>query len=65
MSISIKRYRKERGLTQRELAEKVNAGSSSVICMWETGKRQPDIKMIKALAAALGVTIDELLSEDE
>ncbi len=50
--------RKEKGFTQRELAEKLNV-TDKAISKWETGEGYPEITMIPALAEILGVTIDE------
>lgn len=51
--------RKEKKITQRELAQKINV-SDKVISRWETGVSLPDVEMIKKLAAVFNVTIAEL-----
>ena len=53
--------RKERGLTQKELAERLRV-TDKAVSRWETGKGYPDISLLPALAEALGCTINELLS---
>ncbi len=58
---TIRRLREERGLTQLQLAGKLNVSDKSV-SKWETGRGYPDISMIEPLAAALGVSVTELLS---
>lgn len=55
--------RKERGLTQTEVAEKVNV-SRQIVSKWETGDRAPGRNNLKALSELYGVSIDSLLSSD-
>ena len=57
----IKALREKRCLTQAALAEKLNV-SDKTVSKWETGKGYPDISMLKPLAAALGVSLTELLA---
>lgn len=55
-------YRKKKGLTQRELAERSGVSLSS-IRSWERHSRIPrDVYQIKKVADTLGVTIDALLT---
>ena len=54
--------RKEKGLTQIELAQKLNV-SNKAISRWETGEGYPEITILTSLARELGVTVDELLSD--
>lgn len=56
----IAKLRKEKGLTQRELGEKVGVGYRAV-SKWETGLTTPDICIINELSAILGISSDELL----
>lgn len=53
--------RKERGLTQRELAEQLNV-TDKAVSKWERGLSYPDITILSDLARALGVTERELLT---
>lgn len=53
--------RKERGITQEELAEKIGV-SNKTISRWETGKYMPDLTLFSKLSKELGVTINELLN---
>ncbi len=55
--------RKERGWTQRDLAEHLNV-TDKAISKWERGLGFPDIKMIEPLAEALGVSILEIMHSD-
>lgn len=57
----ISELRKEKGLTQIELAEKINV-SDKAISRWENGKNYPDIEILEDLGTELGVSISELLS---
>ena len=57
----IKQLRKDRGLTQRQLAEKINV-SEKTISKWETDGGLPDVGLMLPLSRALGVSVNELLS---
>ena len=57
----IARTRKEKGLTQRELAEKVYV-SVQAVSKWEKGKNFPDLALMEPLADELGLTVTELLA---
>lgn len=52
--------RKANGMTQQELADKLNV-SNKAVSRWERDESAPDITLIPALAELLGVTCDELL----
>ncbi len=52
--------RKANGMTQKELAEKLNVSDKSV-SRWERGDGAPDLALIPVLAEVFGVTCDELL----
>ena len=60
----LQELRKQRGLTQEELAE-VLLVSRTAISKWESGRGYPNIDSLKAIAKFFGITIDELLSSDE
>ncbi len=55
-------YRKTAGLTQAELAEKINYSDKSV-SKWESGNGVPDIYTLVQLAELYGVTVDTLLGD--
>ncbi len=57
----IAKLRKEKGLTQRELGDKVGVGFKAV-SKWERGITCPDISIINELSKILGITSDELLT---
>ena len=52
--------RKEQGLTQKELADRLNV-TDKAVSKWETGKGFPDVKLLEPLAQALGVSLVELM----
>lgn len=56
----VSELRKEKGITQKELAEKLFI-SDKAISKWETGHSIPDITLLVPLAEVLGVTVTELL----
>lgn len=56
--------RKALGLTQQQLADKLNV-SFQAISKWENGTRYPHIEILKDLATALDVSVDEILSGSE
>ena len=57
----IKALRKERGLTQKELAERLNV-SEKTVSKWETGNGLPDVGLMLPLSKELGISVNELLS---
>ena len=56
---NIKRFRRECGLTQAELAKKLGV-TTQAVSKWETQMNSPDIALIPKIAQVLGVSIDEL-----
>ena len=56
--------RKQRGLTQEELAEALYV-SRTAISKWESGRGYPSIDSLKAIASFFSVTVDGLLSGEE
>ncbi len=57
----IAQARKEKGITQRELAERVYV-SVQAVSKWELGKNFPDLSLMEPLAEALDLTVTELLA---
>ena len=53
--------RKERGLTQEQLAEKLGVSNRSV-SRWETGKTLPDLSLMQSICQVLDIRIQELLT---
>jgi len=60
---NIKRLRKERNLTQEELAERLNI-SPQAVSKWENGITSPDISQLLSLVSVFGVSADALLGLD-
>lgn len=58
----IKEARKQCGLSQEQLAEKMNV-SRSAIAKWETDKGLPDLENLKMLSSLLNVSVDYLLDD--
>lgn len=56
--------RREKGLTQDQLAEKLGV-SAPAVSKWETGHSYPDITLLCPLARALGTSVDSLLRFEE
>lgn len=56
--------RKEKRLTQKQLAELLNV-SDKTVSHWECDETSPDISLLPLLAEALGVTVDELLKGEK
>ena len=57
---NLRRIRKEKGLTQKQLAELITVTHSS-ISEWETGDKYPQIIWIYEIASKLGVQPEELV----
>ena len=55
--------RKSQGMTQLELAERLNY-SDKAVSKWERGESLPDITVIKTIADLFGVTVDYLITEE-
>ncbi len=55
--------RKEKNLTQMQLAEKLNI-TNRAVSKWETGKSCPDVSIMMKLCDILGITVNELLSAE-
>ena len=53
-------YRKQKNMTQLEIADKLNI-SFQAVSSWERGETMPDISKLPELAQILEVTIDDIL----
>lgn len=60
IGINIAEMRKQQGLTQAELAERLNY-SDKAVSKWERGESVPDVLTLVQLAQLFGVTVDSLL----
>ena len=59
---NIKKYRKEKGWSQSELAKQIGTTLSHINRI-ETGKYKPSLDVLMKLANVLGVSVDQLVSE--
>ncbi|MBQ7645539.1 MAG: helix-turn-helix transcriptional regulator [Spirochaetales bacterium] len=57
------RFRKAKGFTQDDIANKVNV-SSQAVSKWENDINMPDVGILLNLGDILGVTTDELLGKE-
>ena len=60
----LQELRKQRGLTQEELAEALYV-SRTAISKWESGRGYPNIDSLKEISNYFSVTIDDLLSSEK
>ena len=60
----ISKYRKEKGMTQEELAAKLGV-SSQAVSKWENDASCPDISLLPQLCRILGISSDELLTGEQ
>ena len=56
---NIVKLRKEQGMSQEQLAQKIHV-TRQAVSNWETGRSQPDLDMLEALASAFGTDILEI-----
>ena len=59
----IVKYRKELGLTQEGLAQRLGV-TNQAVSKWESGQSCPDIALLPGLADLFGITIDELFGRE-
>jgi len=64
IGIFISKCRKEKGLTQEQLAQKLNL-TSKAISKWECGNGLPDVSIMLELCEVLGINIMDLLSGED
>lgn len=60
----LQELRKQKSLTQEELAEKLYV-SRTAVSKWESGRGYPNIDSLKAIAKFFAVTVDQLISSEE
>lgn len=58
--LKLKELRENKGISQKELSEKLNVAQSTV-GMWESGKREPNFETAVLIAKYFSVSTDELL----
>ncbi|MBQ7292668.1 MAG: helix-turn-helix transcriptional regulator [Clostridia bacterium] len=61
---NIAKFRKEKGLTQNELGERLGV-TNQAISKWETETSMPDVMLLPEIAKALGVSLEMLYSDEE
>lgn len=61
---NLKALRKDRGLSQEELAVRLNVVRQTIISKWEKGLSVPDAAMLIRLAEVLDTTVSRLLGAD-
>ena len=60
----ISKLRKEKGLTQKDLAELLNV-TNKAVSKWECGKNFPDLALLQPLAEMLDTTVSDLLGVEQ
>ena len=60
----IRKYRKEAGLTQEEMANRLGV-TTPAVNKWENGNSKPDIELLAPIASLLHISLDTLLSFHE
>lgn len=60
---NIKQFRKQRNLTQKQLADQIEI-SRSYLSDIENGNKNPSIKTVKKLADSLGLSVTDLFNDD-
>ena len=64
LGANIAYYRKQQGMTQAALAEKLNY-SDKAVSKWERGESMPDVPTLVQLAELFEVSVDEMLSDPD
>ena len=60
---NVSSLRRDAGMTQAELAEKLNY-TDKAVSKWERGESCPDITVLKTIAELFGVTVDYLITRE-
>ena len=58
---TIRKYRKERNMTQEEMAKRLGV-TPPAVNKWENGNSYPDIMLLAPIARLLDISVDTLLS---
>lgn len=64
LSEKIQKLRKERGLTQEQLAQQLFV-SRTAVSKWETGRGTPNMESLQMIARFFDISLDELLKAEE
>ena len=62
--MNLREIRKEKGMTQKELSSRTGINQNN-ISRYETGAREPSLKVAKTIATELGCTVDAIIGEME
>lgn len=62
LGMTLRKLRNERGLTQEDLGRKVGVSYAYISMLGSGAKKNPSLYILKRLAKALGVPVEELLS---
>lgn len=61
--IKISEYRKLKGISQKEFAEKLGVSAGN-LCEWEKGRIEPSINALIKMSKLLDISIDELVGKE-
>ena len=61
---NIARFRKEKGITQEQLSE-ICGVTPQAVSKWENDNSCPDVTLLKTIARAFGISVDELLDDGQ
>ena len=61
--IKISEYRKMKGITQKEFAEKLGVSAGN-LCEWEKGRIEPSISALIKMSELLDISVDELIGKE-
>ena len=64
IGVVIKKYRKEAGMTQEEMANRLGV-TTPAVNKWENSNSKPDIELLAPIARLLDISLDTLLSIHE
>ena len=64
IGVVIKKYRKEAGMTQEEMANRLGV-TTPAVNKWENSNSKPDIELLASIARLLDISLDTLLSFHE
>lgn len=64
LGLFIAKLRKEKNMTQKELAEKLGV-TDRAVSNWENGRRLPDVSLYKEICDILGITLNEFFAGEK
>ena len=59
---NLRKIRKAKGMRQKKLADALGV-TQGTVSAWESGRWDPTVENLRAVAKVLGVTVDELIGE--